>query len=163
MNIGYRVNKPIQDYKEYAKVAKWCNSNNAIIVDNGDYYEVTAIPVVEKSLDELKSEKLQELKNSFQKTRETTHCECELGFEIDANETAYINVLGLVDRMTDDETKMFRAYDNTFHEVTKEDIKIIKTTIETNAEMLYQNKWIKENQINQAASIEELNEISLEF
>lgn len=163
MNIGYKINKPISNYQEYTKTAKWCNINNAVIEDKGEYYEVVEIPVIEKSLDELKQEKLQELKKLFQTARETTHCDCELGFEIDANETAYINVLGLVDRISDDETKMFRAYDNTFHEVTKNDIKIIKTTIETNAEMLYQNKWIKENKINQASSIEELNEISLEF
>lgn len=61
MNIGYKINKPIQDYKEYAKVAKWCNNNNAIIADNGDYYEVTAIPVVEKTLEEAKSAKLMEI------------------------------------------------------------------------------------------------------
>lgn len=128
---------------------------------DGAWYEKGHAP--QRPLEEAKAAKLAELKTAFQNTRETAHCMCALGFEIDANETAYINVLGLVDRMSDDETKMFRAYDNTFHEVTKDDVKIIKITIETNAEMLYQNKWIKENEINQVSSVEELNEISLEF
>lgn len=61
MNIGYRIAKPIRDYKEYIKAAKWCNNNNAIIVDKGDYYEVEAIPDVEKTLEEVKARKLTEI------------------------------------------------------------------------------------------------------
>ena len=30
--------------KKYAEVAAWCNVNNAMIEDKGDYYEVVAIP-----------------------------------------------------------------------------------------------------------------------
>lgn len=31
-------------YAKYAEVAAWCNANNAMIEDKGDYYEVVAVP-----------------------------------------------------------------------------------------------------------------------
>ena len=31
-------------YTKYAEAAAWCNDNNAMIEDKGDYYEVVAIP-----------------------------------------------------------------------------------------------------------------------
>lgn len=46
---------------EYAECAKWCNENNATIEDKGEFYECVAIPA--PSLDELKAQKLTELKS----------------------------------------------------------------------------------------------------
>lgn len=31
-------------FSKYAELANWCNSNNAMIVDRGDYYEAVAVP-----------------------------------------------------------------------------------------------------------------------
>ena len=31
-------------YAKYAEAAAWCNANNAVIKDKGDYYEVVAVP-----------------------------------------------------------------------------------------------------------------------
>ena len=31
-------------YAKYAEAATWCNANNALIEDKGDYYEVVAVP-----------------------------------------------------------------------------------------------------------------------
>lgn len=45
---------------KYAECAEWCNSNNAMIEDKGEYYECVAISA--PSLDELKAQKLTELK-----------------------------------------------------------------------------------------------------
>lgn len=39
--------------KKYSELASWCNKNNAMIVDQGDYYE--AIPVPEPTVQELAS------------------------------------------------------------------------------------------------------------
>lgn len=38
---------------KYSELAQWCNSNNAMIVDRGDYYE--AVPVPEPTEEELAS------------------------------------------------------------------------------------------------------------
>ena len=40
-------------FSKYSELAQWCNSNNAMIVDRGDYYE--AVPVPEPTVQELAS------------------------------------------------------------------------------------------------------------
>ena len=60
--IGYKIYKPLEEdftigeygakvpndspntYSKYSELVNWCNSNNAMIVDKGDYYEVVPIP-----------------------------------------------------------------------------------------------------------------------
>lgn len=67
--IGTKVYKPLEEdfilgeygskspnnspntFSKYSELAQWCNSNNAMIVDRGDYYE--AIPVPEPTEEEL--------------------------------------------------------------------------------------------------------------
>ena len=56
MVIGTKIYKPVESeesLKEYSELASWCNKNNAIIVDQGDYYE--AVPVPEPTVQELAS------------------------------------------------------------------------------------------------------------
>ena len=57
--IGTKLNKPIEDFAAYAELAKWCQSNRAIITDKGEYYECAAL---EGTLDALKAEKLEQFK-----------------------------------------------------------------------------------------------------
>ncbi len=61
--IGTQFNKENLDLNAYSQAAAWCNTNNCIIMDRGDYYEVEALP--EPSLDEIKEQKLRELGSSF--------------------------------------------------------------------------------------------------
>ena len=56
--IGTKIYK--NDMSNYTDLANWCNANNATIEDKGDFYECVAIPA--PSLDELKAQKLTELK-----------------------------------------------------------------------------------------------------
>lgn len=58
--IGNKFYKDNIDDTAYADCAEWCNENNATIEDKGEYYECVAIPA--PSLDELKAQKLTELK-----------------------------------------------------------------------------------------------------
>lgn len=39
-----KFNKPLTDDVEYSSAAQWCNDNGAMIVDQGDYYEVVPVP-----------------------------------------------------------------------------------------------------------------------
>ena len=50
--IGTKIDKPIKDYKYYAEVVAWCNSNNATIEDKGEYYEIVAVVIPEPTLEE---------------------------------------------------------------------------------------------------------------
>ena len=38
--IGTKLNKQDLDIREYEKTSAWCNTNNAMIVDKGEYFEV---------------------------------------------------------------------------------------------------------------------------
>jgi hypothetical protein len=62
--------------------------------------------------------------------------------------------------MTDTSLKdaIKEAYDNSFHEVTKDEMETIKKTIEMNAKNLYAMKWQLEARINVAETEEELVE-----
>lgn len=39
-----KPNSAPNTYAKYAEAAAWCNANNAMIEDKGDYYEVVAVP-----------------------------------------------------------------------------------------------------------------------
>ena len=58
--IGKKFDKKNYDLRDYSDTAKWCNENNAMIVDKGDFYEVVEIPA--PSLEEVKTAKINELK-----------------------------------------------------------------------------------------------------
>jgi len=58
--LGTKFNKRGFDADTYSSVAEWCNANNAMIEDKGEYYEVISIPL--PSLDEIKADKISELK-----------------------------------------------------------------------------------------------------
>ena len=50
--LNTKIYKPIDDkLGDYSALADWCNQNNAMIVDQGDYYE--AVPVPEPTTVEL--------------------------------------------------------------------------------------------------------------
>ena len=54
--INTKIYKPVESEEaidEYFKLASWCNNNNAMIVDQDDYYE--AVPVPEPTVQELAS------------------------------------------------------------------------------------------------------------
>ncbi|WP_276764756.1 DUF4376 domain-containing protein [Phascolarctobacterium succinatutens] len=60
--IGTKFYKGQFTDEQYSNCAEWCNENQtAYIEDKGEYYECVAIPT--PSLDELKAQKLTELKN----------------------------------------------------------------------------------------------------
>lgn len=51
VKIGQKINPK---NKEYVDIAIWCNTNNAVIVKQGDEYVIEAVP--EKTTEELKAE-----------------------------------------------------------------------------------------------------------
>lgn len=45
--LGTKFNKENLDLEEYANCAMWCNENNAMIEDKGDFYECVEIPKID--------------------------------------------------------------------------------------------------------------------
>lgn len=46
--IGTKLYKQDLDIVEYEKTSTWCNKNNAMLVDKGEYFEVIPVPEVTK-------------------------------------------------------------------------------------------------------------------
>lgn len=50
---NYVNNTATNTFSKYSELAEWCNKHNAMIVDQGDYYE--AVPIPEPTVQELAS------------------------------------------------------------------------------------------------------------
>ena len=124
---------------------------------DGAWYEKGHAP--QRPLEEVKTEKLAELETAFARASQEAHCTSSVGFEIDANETANRNIEGLVLVMQPEQTTLFRAYDNSFHEVTREQLEVMRKEIVINSQWLYQAKWTMEAQIQAAETAEALDTI----
>lgn len=121
---------------------------------DGAWYEKGHAP--QRPLEEARTEKLAELEAAFDTASHKAHCTSSVGFEIDADETANRNIEGLVLVMQPEETTLFRAYDNTFHEVTREQLETMRKEIVVNSQYLYQAKWTIEARIKAAETTEAL-------
>ena len=110
-----------------------------------------------------KNSKLEELNAKFDQVCGNAHCMSSVGFEIDANETANRNIEGLALVLEHDESTLFRAYDNSFHEVTKEQLETMRKEIVVNSQRLYQIKWQIEAAIDAAQTVDELDAIEIAF
>ena len=121
---------------------------------DGTWYEKGHAP--QRPLEEARTEKLAELERAFNTASHKAHCTSSVGFEIDADETANRNIEGLVLVMQPEETTLFRAYDNTFHEVTREQLETMRKEIVVNSQYLYQAKWTMEARIKAAETTEAL-------
>lgn len=64
--IGKKFDKKDYDLHDYSATAKWCNENNAMIVDKGDFYEVVEIPAPTE--EELNASKIEQLKAELSAT-----------------------------------------------------------------------------------------------
>ena len=125
---------------------------------DGTWYEKGHAP--QRPLEEARTEKLAELEAAFDTASREAHCTSSVGFEIDADETANRNIEGLVLVMQPEETTLFRAYDNTFHEVTREQLETMRKEIVVNSQYLYQAKWTMEARIKAAETTGELEAIT---
>jgi hypothetical protein len=66
--IGKTFAKPLTDLDGYSQAAEWCNQNNAHIEDRGEYYEVVETIVPEPTPEEIKANRIAELKRMLSET-----------------------------------------------------------------------------------------------
>lgn len=128
---------------------------------DGNWYEKGHAP--QKPLEEARAAKLTELNTAFTSASETAHCMSSAGFEINADETANRNIEGLVLVLKPEESTLFRAWDNSFHEVTKEQLETMRKEIVVNSQRLYGIKWQIEAAIEAAQTTDELDAIDIVF
>lgn len=159
------------------EAADFCNTRGDCYIteldpaeDGTRRFQIVAVP--EPSLEEVKAHKLSELESDFLDYRmsKTTFVNSSLGFKVNANSTAYMDVDGLIGILasqreagTENPTITFMDFDNVPHDLNEEQLTTIKNEISMNGSRAYEVKWAYRGQINLAESAEELGKITFSF
>lgn len=168
--MTYNVNDIFTDNEEYSARAQWCNENGCYIkeiepLENGTrQFQICAL--TEKTLSELKSEKLSELTaitSNFdnQLVNNEMIIKSSLGFTINADLRSQNNLRGLI--AIGIEPVNFVIADNSVKSLTLEQLNILLSECAQNGQHLYLLKWQYREQIEQAQTVEELNAIEIKF
>lgn len=123
--------------------------------------ELCPMKTEQDKFNEAKQNKLSELKTKADQTLDNAYVISSLGFKADANPVAVRDLEGLVIIGTD--SVMFCDYDNEFHPLNKEQVLTLQREVLLNGQNMYAQKWTIRQQINEAKSIEALNNIQIEF
>jgi hypothetical protein len=148
----YRYEEPTVDYSTQVL-------GNLIQLPNG---RVTKL-VIDKSLEELKQVKSQEINNSFDNEMERGTVDTTLGWEIDARRSSKYNDLqnmeSLYDYMLDYNilTTEVKGADNLLHECTFNQVENLAKLIRNKGLANYQKKFLLQEQINNCTDIIKLN------
>ena len=157
------------------EAALWCNENKAYIeqieqAEGVRRFQIKATP--EPSLDDLKAHKLSQLESEFldYRTSKNTWTQSSLGFKVNANSTAYMDVDGLVGLLNsrrvsgqENPTITFMDFDNLPHDLTQDQLVTIKNEISMNCTRAYAIKWDLRQKLQTASSKEELDGIKIGF
>ena len=118
----------------------------------------------EYPLDVLKALKLTQLESSFMQWRnDGATLFSSLGFEVDCDERAMIDVNGLVTICGETQTVVFMDADNFPHELSLGQLKTLQAEIIQSGTMAYQKKWEMRQAICSSNRSNELNAIPIEF
>ena len=119
----------------------------------------------EMTLDEMKTILLTELNSKFLNAENSGVIDSSVGFKIDATERSLRDISGLITSMSSRslENVLFCAADNTFHEVTLDQLKQMQLEVIEYGQNLYQQKWNLREEIQKASSIDEIQKIDLSF
>ena len=145
------------------RVSKYVTDNDLTFepCDNG--FKIVEKQVKEKTLEELREQKLNELSSEASRFEQTENKDMfltsSLGFRVNADPKAIRNIDVLIYL----NTKTFRDYDNIDRTVSETDLQVIKREISLNALNLYQQKWNFESQIKNAENIDDLKDLEFSF
>lgn len=184
--MTFKINQ-IFEGKYPPEAAVWCNENNTFIeeldpvtkdvTEKNEFgeeitqtktlrrFQIKAIPEV--SLAKLKIAKDEAVKSAYLNYRNNeATVPSSLGFTADANARAWMDVMGLVTKAQsapEGEKVTFRASDNTFHEITREQLGTLLLEIIATGEDSYAQKWAMEKAIEAATTKAELDAIDITF
>lgn len=118
--IGTKFYKDNLVLSEYATCAEWCNINNAMIVDKGEYYECEEIPA--PALQTVKDAKIAELKSA--RDAEEQSPIAYGGYNWDFDDKAIQRINGAIIALGDEGTITWTSADNEeIKKVTANDLK----------------------------------------
>lgn len=129
---------------------------------DGEWVDKTPEEILAEQLPELKKSKKEQILKEFQQaTSDSIMHSTTLNAEVDYGERHLRNVTSLVDYMeaSNMQSTQFRIADNSFVEVSLDQLKALKLEMIGYGIYLYQRKWEIEQQIENATTLEELEVI----
>lgn len=109
----------------------------------------------------IKNNKQEELERSFNEWyKDGAVLTSSLGFKIDADQKAMLDVTGLV---TLGQNATFMDADNIAHELTLDQLKVLQQEIILAAGQYYQQKWVMRDAIASALTQEDLDNVVIKF
>ena len=157
--------KEIKDLSIFKGYESLVSPTNTVVNDDGS---ITFTAPKEKTLDELKSEKLNEL-NTIASRYDSYKCNDMYitssvgGYRFNADSRSQTNLQGLISVLDDVKPMAYKDYDNEFQSLNKEQIQIIFSECILNGQNLYKQKWDYAEKIKTCETIEELNSIEFNF
>ena len=167
--MAYNINDIFTEDEHYSDRAIWCNENGYFIQEIEQENGVRRFQIcapAEKSLSELKSDKLAELtsitsKFDNQLVNTDMIIKSSLGFSINADLRSQNNLRGLI--TVGIEPVNFMDATNSAQILTLEQLNVLLKEAIKNGENLYKTKWELRNRILNSSSVEELEAIELKF
>lgn len=155
------------------EAAVYCNSHGDRYITElekeGDKRRFQIVAVPEPSLEEVKSQKLQELDQKFMQWYEQdATVKSSLGFVADSDARAMMDTSGLVTTLEAQPeeargTVVFMDHDNVPHQLTLDQMKTVNLEIIQNGQSAYAQKWALRTAIEAAETTEAVNAIEIEF
>ena len=160
INQGAKEIKDLSIFKGYENLV---SPTNTIVNDDGS---ITFTAPKEKTLDELKSDKLSELtaitsKFDNQLVNNEMIIKSSLDFSINADLRSQNNIRGLISVGL--EPVNFVDSENVSHSISIEQLNTLLNECALNSQNLYLQKWAYKSQIESAQTAEELNKIVFNF
>lgn len=142
------------------------DDNYVLHYDSSLTLSVVKKEIKHKTVDELKAEKLSELKtlcHNFDDrlVNNDMFIISSLGFQVNADLRSQNNIKGLI--AVNDDVVNFVDYDNEVHKLTPSDLNILLIECSKNGENLYKQKWAYVEKIKACETVEELDQINFNF
>lgn len=152
----------VPDNEEYAALYA---EVSAIAEEFPEKIEIIAPPSEEELLASARAAKLAELAAAFDHAEKNAVIESSAGFAINANKRANLDIAGLITHMEAMglDKASFCAADNSFHEVTLDNLKTMRLEVIQHGQKLYAAKWRMRSEIEGAGSVHELAEVVVSF
>ena len=124
---------------------------------------VTHTPEEEaQRLAEAKSTKLADIKSAFAAAEANGFVDSTLGFRIDATRRSIDDIEGLIDLVSSGAMTApvtFRGYDNTYHNLSLDQLNTLRIEAKGRGPILYAKKWELEAAVDKALTVEEVQTI----
>lgn len=113
-------------------------------------------------LADAKSTKLADIRSAFTAAEANGFVDSTLGFRIDATRRSIDDIEGLIDLVSSGAMKApvtFRGYDNTYHNLSLDQLNTLRIEAKGRGPILYAKKWELEAAVDKALTVEEVQTI----